>query len=168
MSIAHLAYEKALLDGKDVGGKTYYVTDPNPPMYYGDLYTMLSTMAHKDTPCAFPKIPALPMLLIGYVIETWMLMRARYLNFLPPITGDIAMITPAMFNMSTVHIVYDNTSAREEIGYNPPIETMEGLCLQMLEWNAKVEKGIIEKGGLVHRSGSAGISAAVPVPVEKL
>lgn len=101
-------------------------------MFYGDLYTTLNTPAHKETPTIFPRIPAVPILLMAYVIEAYILLRARFLPMLPRITGDIAMITPAIFNMSTVHTVYDNRLAREEIGYEPPIGTLEGLCLQML------------------------------------
>ena len=68
--------------------------------------------------------------------------------------------------MSTVHIVYDDAAAKAEIGYNPPIETLEGLCLQMLEWNGKVERGVIEKGGLRPRSNSATVPVPVTVPFE--
>lgn len=168
VSIAHLAFEASLLSNKDVGGRTYYVTDPGSPVYYGDLYTVLHTLAHKDTPANFPRIPAVPMLLIGHAIEAYMMFRARYMPGLPPITGDIAMITPAMFNMSTVHLVYDNRLATEEIGYNPPISTMEGLCLQMLEWNGKVEQGFSEEEGLAPRESkmeALGGSVSVSVPI---
>jgi nucleoside-diphosphate-sugar epimerase len=166
VSIAHLAFEASLLSDKDVGGRTYYVTDPGIPLYFGELYTVLNTLAHKDTPANFPRIPGVPMLVMGYAIEAYMLLRARFLPKLPPITGDIAMITPAMFNMSTVHTVYDNRLATEEIGYNPPISTMEGLCLQMLEWNCKVEQVIIEKGGLSSReSKKEALGGSVKVPV---
>jgi nucleoside-diphosphate-sugar epimerase len=168
VSIAHLAFEASILSDKDVSGRTYYVTDPGLPVYYGDLYTVLNTLAHKDTPTNFPKIPAVPVLLIGYIIETYMLVRARYLHGLPPITGDIAMMTPAIFNMSTVHVVYDNRLAMEEIGYRPPISTMEGLCLQMLEWNGKVDQRIIKKGGMGPRESKIqthGGSVSVNVPV---
>ena len=171
VSIAHLAYEAALLSGKDVGGRTYYVTDPGGPVYYGDLYTVLSTLAHKDTPTNFPRIPTVPMLLLAYLIEAYILLRTRFLPKLPPITGDLAIITPAMFDMSTVHTVYDNQLAMDEINYNPPIGTMEGLCLQMLDWNNKVEQGIIEKGDLRPRESKIEalggiVDISVPVVAE--
>ena len=38
-----------------------------------------------------------------------------------------------------MHLVYDDSLVREELGYRPAIGTMEGLCLQLLEWNEKVE-----------------------------
>lgn len=66
--------------------------------------------------------------------------------------------------MSTIHIIYDDSAAKAEIGYDPPIQTLEGLCLQMIEWNEKVERGIIEKGGLAPQSNGA--TVPVPVPFE--
>lgn len=168
VSIAHLAYEASLLADKDVGGRAYYVTDPLTPMFYGDLYTVLSTLAHKATPTNFPRIPAMPMLLMAHVIEAYILLRARFLPALPPITGDLALVTPAMFNMSTVHTVYDNRLAMDEIGYDPPISTMEGLCLQMLEWNSKVEHELVENGELSTRESkieALGGSVSVNLPV---
>ncbi len=140
VSIGHLAYEDALINGTNPGGKGYCVTDPNPPIQYGFLYQTLETLAHPLTPIAFPYIPHMAMLLPSYVFEAYRLLQHRYLSFLPKIAGDLAYIQPAMFNMCTLHTVYTDTAAQEEIGYRAPIRTLEGFALAVLDWNQKVEE----------------------------
>ena len=66
-------------------------------------------------------------------------MHRLYLQFLPLLKGDIETIQPALFNVSTFHIVYGNRKAQEELGYNSELDTMEGLYLCMKDWNERVE-----------------------------
>ena len=143
VSIGHLAFEDALLksDGAEkVGGKAYCVTDPNPPIVYGELYRALTTLAHPSTTPAFPNVPHILMLLLSYILETYRIVRAAYFGFLPPLSGDIAMLQPATFNMCTLHIVYSDERAREEIGYRAPITTLEGFARAVKAWNDGVER----------------------------
>jgi hypothetical protein len=156
VSISHLAYENTLLNDPNsaLGGRAYCCTDPNPPIVYGDLYKALSTLAHPMHPVKFPNIPGSLLLLLAYCLESYSLLRHRYLRFLPPITGDLAIVQPAVFQMASIHLVYDDSLAQKEIGYKAPITTLEGLCHQVLWFNelveAKVEKQVAEgKGGEV-------------------
>jgi len=163
VSIGHLAYEDALIRKKNSGGKGYCVTDPNPPIRYGLLYETLSALAHPLTPIAFPYIPHINMLLLAYAIEAYQLLQHRYLSALPKITGDVAMIQPAMFNMCTLHVIYTDTAAQEEIGYRAPIKTLEGFVLAVLDWNKKIEekaKSKVDQG----RGGEVEVQKVNPVP----
>jgi len=149
VSIGHLAYEDALIKKTNPGGRGYCVTDPNPPIMYGLLYRALETLAHPLTPIAFPYIPHMVMLLPSYVIEAYRLLQHRYLPVLPNLHADLAYVQPATFNMCTLHLVYTDTAAQEEIGYRAPLTTIEGLALAVLDWNQKVEakaKSKIDQG----------------------
>lgn len=149
VSIGHLAYENALISGKSRGGKGYCVTDPNPPIIYGDLYFALTTLAHPTTPVKFPRVPHLLMLILAYILEAYDLIRARYLSFLPEMRGDLAMLRPSVFNVSAFAAIFTDDAAKSEIGYNPPINTLDGTLLALIDWNAKVEadmKAKLESG----------------------
>ncbi|EXJ66067.1 uncharacterized protein A1O5_10681 [Cladophialophora psammophila CBS 110553] len=143
VSLAHLLYEARLLAGDDIGGNAYAVCDPGPPFRYSDLYRMASTLAHPSTPMRWPKVPPLPLILISYLVEGYTLLQRRYLGFLPEVTNfDLSMLQRAMFNYSTLVIIYDDSRARKELGYNPGHDTLEGICLHMLEWNENVEASL--------------------------
>ena len=149
VSIAHLAFEARLVAPAtqatpDVGGRSYYCTDPGGPITFGDLYRLLRTLAHPTTTPKFSRLPPAPMLVVAHLLEAYSLLRCRYFKFLPELPGDLALLTPAIFNLSTVHLVYDDSLTREELGYRPAVGTMEGLCLQLIEWNDKVEREIDE------------------------
>lgn len=144
VSLAHLCFEERLInnDTKDkVGGKAYCVTDPNPPVLYGDVYKLLSTLVGEKTPVRFRSIPGLPILLVAYVVEVYAIMRVRWGwlgKVLPALKGDLALVQPAMFNMATVNVVYVDEAARRELGYVAPIDTLSGFCMAVGDWNAKV------------------------------
>ena len=140
VSIGHLAYEDAIIEKKHSGGKGYCVTDPNPPITYESLYRCLTLLAHPQTPVSFPHVPHMAMLLPSYVMEAYILVRHRYMRFLPSPTRDLLYLQPAIFNLCTLHIVYTDTAAQEEIGYRAPIKTLEGFALAMVDWNTKVEE----------------------------
>ena len=75
------------------------------------------------------------------------MLQYRYLKFLPAITlHDLTMLQPAVFNYSTLNIIYDDSRARKELGYNPGHTTLEGLCLHVLDWNEKVERKLKTEG----------------------
>jgi hypothetical protein len=152
VSIAHLLFESHLVQPTgsantlDLGGRAYCVTDPSPPCTYGNLYLLLATLAHLATPARFPVARPLPFLLLARAIETYTLLRHRYLSFLTPVTGDLAEMQPTLFNMCTLHRVYDDSLAQQELGYRAPIETLKGLYLQVLEWNEKQERKLAAGG----------------------
>lgn len=139
VSIGHLAYEDALLQRGHSGGRGYCVTDPNPPITYASLYDTLDEVAHPATPVKFTPFNPIIMLLLAYVVEAYVLLQHRYLGFLPKLTGDLVFLQPAVFNMSTLHLLYTDDAARRDIGYRAPINTLEGFSLAVADWNAKVE-----------------------------
>ena len=168
VSLAHLLYE-ARIHTRDLGGKAYCVCDPGQPFRYGDLYRLLNILAHQTTPVNFPPTPALPLLLLSYLVEAYISIQRRYLpSLLPPLVGDLLVLQPALFNYSTVQIIYDDSLARKELGYNPGADTLEGLCLHVREWNENVEAKL--KAGKAQpkvRSGVQDINSvddALPIP----
>lgn len=80
------------------------------------------------------------MILLAHIIETYTVLRHRHLRFLPPITGDLAMMQPAMIQMCHAHLVYDDSRAYKEIGYRGALTTLEGVILQVLYFNDRVEE----------------------------
>lgn len=140
VSIGHLAYEDALLTQAHPGGKGYCVTDPNPPFRYGDFYRFLATAAHPSTPLNFPHVPHVVMLLLSYVVEQYILLRHRRLHWLPAVPEDLTYVQPGLFQVATLHIIYTDTLAQEEINYKAPIKSSEGLALAVIEWNDNVDK----------------------------
>ena len=167
VALGHLWYEDALIKeadsaqqrekGRDrkggheisvvrVSGRAYAITDPNPPVTYGHLYRLFTLLSHPTTPCKFPAVPPIPMLLIAYAVEAYSLLRKRWGGVLgrvlPAPKGDLAALQPAIFNMSTANFIYDDKMARIELGYKGAVETLRGLCDSVLEWNEGVEKRI--------------------------
>ncbi|KAJ5215084.1 hypothetical protein N7468_010763 [Penicillium chermesinum] len=148
VSIAHLLYEQRLVEqsqpgttAPDIGGQAFVVTDPNPAIAFGDIYTLLGKLS--KTPVSFPTVEPILMLLLGYVIEFYSFIQHAYLPWLlPKITGDLAQVQPALFAITDVHVLADDTRARLPphkggLGYNPPLTTLDGMCKQLLDWNQK-------------------------------
>lgn len=139
VSIGHLAYEEALLKDSSLGGRAYCVTDPNPPATYEHLYNYLMTMTTPLTPVSFPYVPHIPFLFIAYGIETYNIIRERYLTFLPAPKGDVAALQPAMLRVCTLHALFTDDKAKKEIGYKAPVSTLEGLSMAVVDWNRQWE-----------------------------
>lgn len=152
VSIAHLLYEQRLLEQSlpnstlpNTGGQSFVVTDPNPAISFGDIYTLLETLA--NTPVSFPTIPPAPLLIFSYLVEMYAVIQFKYLPWLlPKIQGDLNQVQPSLFSISDVFCVADDARARKApelggLGYNPPLTTMEGMCKQLVDWNAKAKAG---------------------------
>ena len=144
VSAAHLALEDKLIDPRttaSVAGRAYAVMDPNPPVTYGHLYDVLETLAHPKTPVHFPLVSAMPFIIVAYMLETYDWARASVpaLFWLPALKGDAAKLQPAIFNMCTLNVVYDDKRAQEELGYRGIVNTLDGLCEAVRDWNNKVE-----------------------------
>ena len=159
VSLGHLWYEDALLKeaagektGKEcVSGKAYAITDPNPPATYGDLYRLFTLLAHPSTPCNFPAVPPIPLLLVAYVVEAYSLLLRRWGGVLgkvlPAPKGDLAALQPAIYYMCTAHFIYDDEMAIRELGYRGAVGTLRGLLDSVVEWNGKVEAKLKAKDG---------------------
>lgn len=141
VSIGHLCLEKALLDNRPgVAGSAYCITDPNPPIRYGDLYAALSLLAHPSTPVTFPKVPFILLYLLSLVVEQYKILRHLYVPSLPPPPGDLFYLLPGLFKVCTAHMVFPGTRAEKEIGFVGAYTTLDGVCEAVLDWNRKIEE----------------------------
>lgn len=143
-AVAHLQFEAVLSDAQNSSspqaGRTFTVTDPNPPITYNDLYSLLSILT--VTPFRTIWIPPVPMLLISYLIEAYMLLPTRYpilRQVLPKVSGDLKHLQPSLFSICT-HLFADNADAGKPVaegglGYTGILTTLEGMCQEVFEWN---------------------------------
>ena len=122
---AHMLFEQRLLEQSkfpkrpDIGGRAFVVTDPNPPIHFSDLYTVLEQ-------CAYSRLQ-------------------YHVGFPPELPIPLCMLTPPLFAASSTHTLLDDSVARAApedggLGYRPPITTAEGLCMQVLEFNRNLEQ----------------------------
>ncbi|KAE8388492.1 hypothetical protein BDV23DRAFT_173781 [Aspergillus alliaceus] len=145
VSIAHLLYEQRLIEHTNspdtlpnIGGQAFVVTDPNPPMVSQDVFLLLKTLA--KTPIDFPFVPAIPLVLLSYLVEWYSLLQHQYLPWLPKLKGDLAQLQPGLFTIASAHIIGDDSRARKSpeqggLGYSPPLTTLEGMCKEVKAWN---------------------------------
>lgn len=68
----------------DIGGQAFNITDPNPPVAFGDVYTALSTLT--NTRVKFIDLPPVLMLSMAYLIEKYYLARtlSPYWSYILP------------------------------------------------------------------------------------
>ncbi|KAJ5083661.1 hypothetical protein N7456_013088 [Penicillium angulare] len=181
VSIAHLLYEQRLLEQSqpgstlpNIGGEAFVVTDPNPAISFGDLYTLLCTLS--KTPVHFPKIQPVQMLVLSHILEVYSYIQFKYLPWLlPAIKGDLAQIQPSLFSISDVFAIADDSRARKSpeqggLGYNPPLTTIEAMCKQLLDWNEKADakKVFVEEKVGPLRVTEEGVDVNVAAPVKKI
>ncbi|CAI7647667.1 unnamed protein product [Penicillium glandicola] len=150
VSLAHLLYEQRLIQQSEpgsqlpnTGGQAFIVSDPNPAISFDDLYTVLATLS--KTPVSFPEVQPVLMLLLAYFVEMYAFLQYRYFSWLPRLSGDIAQLQPPVFSIINVHVFADDSRAKLApemggLGYNPPLNTLEGLCRRLVDWNKKVER----------------------------
>jgi nucleoside-diphosphate-sugar epimerase len=147
-SLAHFCYEQRLIDNvrgspnPDLGGQAFGIVDAGPPVTYGDLYTVLTTLTDGQT--VFPRLSATAMLLLSHILEGLHLLRflpalssspflRRLSQFVPALSADLINLQPALFSLTTVHLIWDDSRARKSpeeggLGYEPQWTTMSGLC----------------------------------------
>lgn len=149
--LAHLCYERCLLNLQsgpsssrlpDIGGRTFLATDPNPAIRSGDLYRVLTTMA--ATPVAFTKVTPIFLFLFSYLVEAYDIVR-HYAGVLPALQFPLEQLQPALFGVCDAHTIIDDRLAKEKpenggLGYAAPIDTLTGLCFQVLQWNLNVAR----------------------------
>ncbi|KAJ5184726.1 3-beta hydroxysteroid dehydrogenase/isomerase [Penicillium cf. griseofulvum] len=152
VSIAHLLYEQRLIQQSEpgsqlpnTGGQAFIVSDPNPAIAFDDLYTLLTMLS--KTPVSFPDVPAVPLLAMAYLVEMYAFLQYRYFSWLPRLSGDIAQLQPSVFSIVNVHVFADDSRAKLApemggLGYNPPLNTLDGLCRRLVDWNTKEGKDI--------------------------
>jgi hypothetical protein len=145
ISLSHLLFESALLttgEAPPAAGKTFVISDPNPTVSFSDLYLLLSTLS--STGFKTTLIPSLPLFLFSYIIEQYHLLQMQFAGVLPPLSDDLKMVQPTLFNISNAHFIVDDSAARRSVesgglGYKGVVTTMEGVCTQVKKWNEEHE-----------------------------
>ncbi|KAF7323986.1 3-beta hydroxysteroid dehydrogenase isomerase family [Mycena kentingensis (nom. inval.)] len=136
-ALAHLLYEQRLIElstggtNPDIGGQAFVIADPCPPPTYGDVYLTLSTLMDGET--LFPFLSPTLMILVAHLIEWYYLAtKSKLLSFLPRLSGDLVNLQPSLFNLVSVHLIFDDSKARLPpekggLGYKGGWTTFEGL-----------------------------------------
>jgi hypothetical protein len=136
ISLAHLLFEKALLAPSSTsGGKTFVISDPNPPHAFGDMYKALEILVGSR----IVRLPPVLILTMSYCIELYCLTLAYvpFLRmFLSEPTGDLRYLQPACLNSSSTHQFCSDKPAQRSVedgglGYNGLYNTLEGWCTQI-------------------------------------
>ncbi|KAH9990952.1 hypothetical protein BJV74DRAFT_836540 [Russula compacta] len=170
-SLAHFCYEQRLIEkargspNPDVGGQAFGIVDAGPPVTYGDVYTVLTTLTDGRT--VFPRLSATAMLMLSHIFEGLHLLRSfaalssspllRHLGqIVPAPTGDLVNLQPSLFSLTMIHLIWDDSSARTPperggLGYKPQWTTLSALC-KLVEEHKKAD------GRSEARSMSGGIS----------
>ncbi|KUI54180.1 Sterol-4-alpha-carboxylate 3-dehydrogenase, decarboxylating [Cytospora mali] len=148
-ALAHLQFEAILADpashSSPQAGRPFCVTDPNPPIYYRDLYSLVSQLT--TTPFRILELPPLPMLLLSYCIEFYSLLPARFpllARYLRPLSGDVKHLQPGLFSICT-HLVANNSVISKPVeqgglGYRGVLTTLDGMCQELFDWNKEQEE----------------------------
>ena len=146
VAIAHLHHEAAVLSNNQAScsGRPFVVTDPNPPVSYGDTYLVVATLSHHP----FRTVPVAPIviLIMSHLVEFYNLLPHRFpflWKILPQIKGETRSLQPALFSICT-HLVASDKEARKGvgeggIGYEGVLTSMEGMAFECLEWNREHE-----------------------------
>ncbi|KAI0475477.1 hypothetical protein GGR56DRAFT_695172 [Xylariaceae sp. FL0804] len=123
------------------GGRPYVVTDPNPPITFGDLYRCIQTLSvHR---LVLVRVPPVAVLLLAHAVEAYDELRRalpRPLEvLLPPLGRDIRHLKPGLFSICT-HLVAADAEARRPVdrgglGYEGVVTTLRGMVGEVLEWN---------------------------------
>ncbi|KAF2433022.1 dehydrogenase-like protein [Tothia fuscella] len=144
ISNAHLLFEAALLtpSSQKCSGKAFLITDPNPTISFSDIYTLLTTLS--ATGFKIQLVPPILLFLLSYPIEMYHTLQCKYPKSLPALGADLKMLQPTLFNISNGHFVCDDSAARRSVqegglGYKGVCTTLEGMTMQVLEWNREHE-----------------------------
>ncbi|KAI1137700.1 NAD(P)-binding protein [Hypoxylon sp. FL0543] len=144
VAIAHLQHEAVLsrpwVESARSAGRPFVVTDPNPPITYSDLYTAIGTLSVH--PFRTINVPPVVMLLLAHVVEIYADLSYKYPllhKILPELKGDIRHLKPGIFSICT-HLVASNDEIGKPVsqgglGYTGVLTTLEGMSLEILEWN---------------------------------
>ncbi|KAI0189088.1 hypothetical protein EV127DRAFT_110778 [Xylaria flabelliformis] len=148
VAIGHLYHEAALVQpsASTHSGRPFIVTDPNPPITYGDLYSAIKVLSrHSFTTVTLP--PVL-MLLLSHALEFYSELRFMPFPFslgklLPPLGGDVQHLKPGLWSITT-HLIGTNSEVSKPVsqgglGYQGVITTLDGMVLEVLEWNREHE-----------------------------
>ncbi|KAF6838593.1 3-beta hydroxysteroid dehydrogenase/isomerase family [Colletotrichum plurivorum] len=148
VAVAHLHHEASLVSGgsdSPQAGRPFVVTDPNPPISYDDLYRAISTLSIH--PFRVIVLPPVLVLLLSHIFEWYFLLPYRFPalgRILPRLKGDIRHLQPGLFSICT-HLIGIDKDARKPVsqgglGYEGVLTTMQGMSLEILEWNREHQR----------------------------
>ncbi|CAK7228332.1 hypothetical protein SEUCBS140593_006880 [Sporothrix eucalyptigena] len=159
-SVAHLHFEAVLADPRSSttpqAGRPFAVTDPNAPIQFGDLWFAIERLS--VTPFRTLSLIPVQMLLLSYAIEAYINLPLRFpilKNILPPMTGDVKHLQPALFSIVT-HLYATNDPVSKSVkegglGYRGLITTTDGVVQELVDWNEE-HKGLDESAWVKYRS----------------
>ncbi|CAJ2509187.1 Uu.00g142130.m01.CDS01 [Anthostomella pinea] len=144
VAIGHLQQEAALalppLKSARCSGRPFVVTDPNPPIRYNDLYTAIKTLSVH--PFTTIPVPPIVILLLSHAVEIYSDLPYKFpflRPILPALKGDIKHLKPGLLSICTHLVVVDSEAmkpvAEGGLGYTGVLTTLEGMTLEILEWN---------------------------------
>jgi nucleoside-diphosphate-sugar epimerase len=151
-SIAHLAFERTLLNSPQspAGGQSYCICDHGDPPTYGEAYRALSIFSVPDA-VKFHSLSPTLMLLISYIVQALYLARQfipyPFKYIFPSLeAGNIKFLQPAMFDLTLVHLIFDDSRARKELGYRSAWDTRGGIW-ETARGRVEKKKGFVVVGG---------------------
>ncbi|KAI9511626.1 NAD-P-binding protein [Russula earlei] len=187
-SLAHMCYEQRLIEqvqgstNPDVGGQAFGIVDAGPPLTYGDVYTVLTTLTDGRT--VFPRLSATAMLMLSQMFEGLYLLQSftasssnsflrRLGRLVPAPTGGLINLQPSLFFLTMVHLIWDDSRARTSpenggLGYEPQWTTLGALC-KLVEEHQKAEgrvEGRSMNGGIGLGFGMGAASRGVEKVME--
>lgn len=164
-AVAHLQFEAILADPKSFSspqaGRPFVIADPNPPVYYEDIYKVIYTL--NTTPFRLLTLPPVPMLLLAYAVEFYNLLPARIpllSKVLPGLPGDVGYLEPGLFSICT-HLYANIDEACKPVehgglGYKGVITTLDGMCQELNDWNREQAEHAKGAGRVKGANGPAG------------
>jgi nucleoside-diphosphate-sugar epimerase len=190
-SLAHFCYERRLIErarestnNPDIGGQAFAIVDAGPPVTYGDVYTVLTTLTDGRT--VFPRLSVTTMLMLAHVLERLYLLRSfatsssnpvirRLGQLVPGPTEDLVNLQPSLFFLTMVHLIWDDSRARLPpdkggLGYTPQWTTLAALCKLVAEHkkaNDRFEARSTGGGGISLGSMLALASRGVEKEIER-
>ncbi|KAF4454240.1 hypothetical protein F53441_3240 [Fusarium austroafricanum] len=141
VAVAHLNHEAVLAKGEcPQAGKPFVVTDPGPPITFGDIYTAVGVLSVHSFRNVL--VPPLVILLMSYVVEWRILLPYRFpvlKALLSEVKGDLKALQPGLFTICT-HLVASDAGAQKSVhggglGYKGVLTTLDGVVSEIMEWN---------------------------------
>ena len=155
VAVAHLHHEAALTnEDAPQAGRPFVVTDPNPPISYSDLYRAISTLSVH--PFRTITLPPVLIVILSHLTEWYYLLPYRVpllRRLLPELRGELKHLQPGIISICT-HLIASDADARSPVdkgglGYHGVLTTLEGMVLEILEWNREHES--VDGGALERR-----------------
>ena len=147
VAVAHLDFENILAMSSCCpaqAGRPFVMTDPNPPITYGDVYTALRALS--KTRLRIVRVPPAPVLVVSTVIHQYCLLvddSPLLGHVLPALKGSIKQLRSPLFDITRhMFATNDNISRPRSdggLGYTGVISTMDGIIFEVVEWNRTVD-----------------------------